>query len=72
VECNLEEVAAAGPVYLFLILFASAEFNARAAFRLSAVQTRAFQIIGTMLYVREKFIVHIGIHQRTLEERRDA
>ena len=56
----------------FLVLLASAEFDARAAFRFRANQAGTLQIVGAMLDVRAKFVVHIRVHPGRLKKSGDA
>ena len=55
-----DEVAAERFVDLFLVLLAAAELDARAAFGLGAIHAGALQIVGAVLNVRAKFLVHLG------------
>jgi hypothetical protein len=65
---SIEESVAHGVAAFFLVLLPSAEFDARAALCLGTIKAGTFQIVGTVLDVRAKFLLHLGVDLGTLEE----
>ena len=65
-------IAAECLVTFLFVLLAAAELDSGAAFRLSARQAGALQIVGAMLDVRAQFFFQIGAELRALKERGNA
>ncbi len=65
---RFDKSAAHGLAAFFFDSLHAAEFNARSSFGFRARKTGAFQIVGAVLDVRAKFILHVLFDSGTVEE----
>ena len=69
---DLNERSARRFVALLFEALIAAELDAGAALGLGARKPGALEVVSTMLEMGAKFLVHLGVHLRTLEESGDA
>ena len=69
---NVDKIPASGFVAFLFESRMAAELDVRAALCLGTIHAGTFQIVRAMLDVRAKFLFHLGVDLRTLEQSGDA
>src|SRR5579864_1709459 len=65
---RFEEMSAQDFARFLFILLIAAKFHARTALGFRARDTRALEIVGAVLDVRAKFLVHLGVEAGAIKE----